>query len=88
MSDAYACDRCGNCRPGSPHKTIALGEGIKYQRSAPAFGDEVFHERHGVAGPYDGAVDLCPSCWNDLKRWWTDGGGSLGSIGVPEGSDE
>jgi hypothetical protein len=87
MSDAYACDRCGKCRPGAPHKTIGVGDGVKYQRTAPAIDQEMFHD-HGPGGPYTDAVDLCPACWNDLKRFWTDGGGSLASIGVSGDTDE
>lgn len=83
MSDGYECDRCGNALGGAPHKTVGFGDGIAYQRSAPAFEKEMFRD-HPPGAPYDHAVDICPSCWNDLKRFWANPGGDVSKIGVED----
>lgn len=74
MSEGYQCDRCKSTHGGSPNTMLLVGDGRKRTRrgiAENARGPEFAEEPLG-----ESEFDLCPACRNDLRKWWTDGGGN------------
>jgi hypothetical protein len=68
MAEAYECDRCGALHDGGPAFELVVMDGISRSRPEDGPGDYAMNTPQAPS-------DLCVACHNDLKRWYTDGGG-------------
>lgn len=84
MSEAYKCDRCGSLREDKPHTSLQVGDG--FGRSRPG----ELQERHPTYETREipDVSDLCPSCMNDLRRWYSDGGGDPSDVNHEPGEND
>ena len=81
MAEAYECDRCGGLNSGSPDTALRVADGFERRN-----GHEKRAREHPV-GFHEVSTteaDLCPSCRNDLRKWYVDGGGDASDIARDE----
>lgn len=75
MSEGFECDRCGTTHSGSPDTMLLLGDGRARSRNTITHREEEEFRANQRVGEVE--MDLCRGCRNDLRAWWSNGGGSV-----------
>lgn len=78
MSEGYQCDRYGTTYSGSPDTMLVVGQGRQRSREPLTRQQDAVYHDSPIIGDYE--ADLCRACMNDLRRWYSDGGGDAAEI--------